>query len=93
VEDDKYHSEFFAREERGLDLIHLENLYFLLVIFGGMGFLAVIVFTLTEMDWVILYYCCLFFAWKCLHAMRSVNYARFANRLCTFRLIRRTLRK
>jgi hypothetical protein len=93
LEKKKYHSDFFAREERGLDLIQLGNLYFLLVLFGGMGFLAVIIFTLTELDWVMLYNRCQFLAWKCLHAMRSVNYARLANRLCTFRLIRRTLRK
>jgi hypothetical protein len=95
LEDKKYHSDFFAREEPGPDVIQLENLYFLLVIFGGMGFLAVIIFTLTEMDWVMLCNRCQSFAWKCLHAIRSVNYVRFANRLslCTFRLIRRTLRK
>jgi hypothetical protein len=88
VEDNKYHLDFFAREERGLDLIHLENLYFLQVIFGGMGFLAVIVFTLTEIDWAKLYTRCQFFVWKCLHAMRSVNYVGLANRLGIFRLLR-----
>jgi hypothetical protein len=92
LEGQKYHSKFFARENPGLDVIQLENLYLLLVIFGGMGFLAVIIFTLTEMDWVMLYNRCQFFAWKCLHAMQSVNYARLANRLCPFRLIRRTSR-
>jgi hypothetical protein len=93
LENKKYHSHFFAREEPGLDLIRLGNLLFLMVIFGGMGFLAVIIFTSTEMEWVMFYNRCQFLAWKCLHAMRGVNYVRFANRLCTFRLIRRTLRK
>jgi hypothetical protein len=92
LEDKKLHSDFFAREEPGPDLIQLGNLYFLLVIFGGMGFVAVIIFTLTEMDWVTLHNRCQFLAWKCLHAIRSVNYVRLANRLCTFRLLRRTSR-
>jgi hypothetical protein len=75
-EEKKLHSDFFEREEPGLDVIQLENLYLLLVIFGGMGLLAVIIFTLTEMDWVMLYNRCQFVARKCLHAIRSVNYAR-----------------
>jgi hypothetical protein len=91
-EEKKYHSDFFAREELGPDLIQLGNLHFLLVIFGGMELLAVIIFTLTEMDWVMLYNRSQLFARKCLHAIRSVNYVRIANRLCTCRLIRRKFR-
>jgi hypothetical protein len=56
--DNKYHSDFFVREEIKMDVIKLENLYFVLVIFGGMGFLAVGVFTFKQMDWLTLWIHC-----------------------------------
>jgi hypothetical protein len=52
LEKNEDHSDFFQREERRLDLIKLENLYFILVIFGGMGLLAVNMFIFKEMNWL-----------------------------------------
>jgi hypothetical protein len=92
LEENKYHSDFFRTEERGMDLIKLENLHFLLVIYGGMGLIAVNIFTLMEMDWLTLWLYCKGLVLKYLHAIRSVNYVSLVNRLCTFRIKRRALK-
>jgi hypothetical protein len=55
LEDDNYHSDFFVREEPSMELIELVNLYFILVTCGGIGVIAVCIFTLKQMDWLALF--------------------------------------
>jgi hypothetical protein len=92
LEKKKYHSDFFAREEPGPDLIQLENLYFLLVIFGGMGLLAVNIFILKEVGLRMSYVYCKIIVLKSLRAIWSVNYVRLANQLCSYKFIRKTFK-
>jgi hypothetical protein len=80
-------SDFFLREEPKMELINLENLYFIFVIFGSMGFLAVNIFILKEVNWLILYVKTKVLVLKFVHALWSFNYVRLANRLFTFKVI------
>jgi hypothetical protein len=88
LEEGKYHSDFFVREVPRIDSIGLQDLYFIFVILAGMGFLAVNIFALRQIDWRTLYAHSKNFVLKHLRAISSVNYVRILNRLCTFRLRR-----
>jgi hypothetical protein len=80
-------SDFFLREEPKMELINLGNLYFIFVIFGGMGFLAVSIFLLKEVYWLIIYVKTKGLILKYVHGLWSFNYVRLANRLFTFKVI------
>jgi hypothetical protein len=88
LEENESPSDFFVREEPRVVQIELENLYFIFVILGGTGFLAVIIFTLRQMvSWDLFVY---FKSILCtqLHAIRRLNYVKLANRLCAIMLER-----
>jgi hypothetical protein len=88
----KHHSRFYVREETMMDLIELNNLLFILVIFGSMVFLAVSIFTFNQIDWVTLFFYCKSSVSKYLHAIRTVNYVRLANHIFINGLVRRVLK-
>jgi hypothetical protein len=90
LENDIIHSDFFVREETGMEVIKLENLKFIFVIFGGMEFLAVSIFILKEIGLRMSYVYCKVIVLKCWRAIWSVNYVRLANRLCSCNVIRKT---
>jgi hypothetical protein len=93
LENDIVHSDFFVHEESGIiRVIKFENLKFILVIFGGMEFLAVNIFILKEIGLRVSYVYCKVIVLKCWRAIWSVNYARLANRLCSFNFIRKTFK-
>jgi hypothetical protein len=50
LEENKYHSDFFVFEDSKIVMIELGNLYLIFVIYGGMGFLAVCIFVLEQLD-------------------------------------------
>jgi hypothetical protein len=92
LENDIVHSDFFVHEETRMGVIKLEKLKFILVIFGGMEFLAVNIFILKEIGLRVSYVYCKVIVLKCWRAIWSVNYARLANRLCSFNVIRKTFK-
>jgi hypothetical protein len=92
LENDIVYSDFFVHEETRMGVIKLENLKFILVIFGGMQFLAVNIFILKEVGLRVSYIYCKVIVLKCWRAIWSVNYARLANRLCSFNVIRKTFK-
>jgi hypothetical protein len=70
-------SDFFLREGPKMELINLESMYFIFVIFGGMGFLAVNIFILMEIDWLLLYVKTKGLVLKCVQPLCSFNYVMF----------------
>jgi hypothetical protein len=85
----RYSTDYFVREEAEMDLIKLENLYFVFVIFGSVGFLAVNIFILEKIDWFTIYIYYTGFLSKLLNAIRSVCYVSSAYLLCIFMTIRK----
>jgi hypothetical protein len=79
LEKQNHHSRFYLREETRMDLIELNNLLFILAIFGSMVFLTVHIFILNQMDWVTLFLYCKNSVSQFLLAIRSVNYVKLAN--------------